>query len=147
MGREFKNRIRQRAFKIVTIILVVIAFVGAFVPLIIQIISANTGGNSATRVTIIDNAGYVAGFSDVPLKGFFIGALGDTFTVTNADPAQQNTLIQQVKDGKANDILVLQRDASGALDFAFYTRDSSANFATSDVAIQEAATRLESHRL
>src|SRR5207248_3435839 len=62
VGREYKNRITQRSFIITSIILLVIVFLAAFVPTIVQLIASRT--TSQTSIVVVNNAGTIAALDE-----------------------------------------------------------------------------------
>src|ERR1700730_1225938 len=68
IGREYKNRVTQRSFIITSVILLVIVFLAAFVPTILQLITAGpTSPTSQTHIVVVNEAGSVAGLTDTAL--------------------------------------------------------------------------------
>src|ERR1700736_1240541 len=58
IGREYKNRVTQRSFIITSVILLVIVFLAAFVPTILQLITAGpTSPTSQTHIVVVNEAG------------------------------------------------------------------------------------------
>src|SRR5579864_7650941 len=68
IGREYKNRVTQRSFIITGIILLVIVFLAAFIPTIVQLIASRT--TSPTQVVMVNNAGTVAGLNETTLTSY-----------------------------------------------------------------------------
>src|SRR5690242_17054786 len=66
IGREYKNRLRQRSFIISSIVLMVLVAIAAFILTIVQIIASNS--NWQTRVVVVNNAGPIAGLSNNALE-------------------------------------------------------------------------------
>src|ERR1700680_5105950 len=57
IGREYKNRVTQRSFIITSIILLVIVFLAAFIPTIVQFVQHITAQpGSQTRVVVVNDA-------------------------------------------------------------------------------------------
>src|SRR5712691_10329801 len=68
IGREYKNCVTQRSFIITSIILLVIVFLAAFIPTIVQFVQHITASpGSQTQVVVLNNAGTVAGLNEAML--------------------------------------------------------------------------------
>src|SRR5215469_8909274 len=65
IGREYKNRVTQRSFIITSVILLVIVFLAAFIPTVIQLVSSCSGSSSSgqTSVAVVNEAGSIAGWN------------------------------------------------------------------------------------
>src|SRR6266705_2043619 len=61
IGREYKNQVTQRIFITMSIILLVIVFLAAFIPTIVQFVTAGTA--SQTQVVMVNEAGPIAGMN------------------------------------------------------------------------------------
>src|ERR1700682_5949310 len=59
IGREYKNRVTQRSFIITSSILLVIVFLAAFIPTMLQLITAGT--TSQTHIVVVNDASPIAG--------------------------------------------------------------------------------------
>src|SRR5579862_6184784 len=68
LGREYIYRVKQRSFLITSGILLVIVFLAAFVPTIVQYITAHTA--SPTRLVVVNEAGSIAGLDEAQLSAF-----------------------------------------------------------------------------
>src|SRR5690349_11965103 len=62
IGHEYKKHVTQRSFIISTIVLLLLIVIASFVPTIIQYIAVNS--NSQARITVVNNAGTIAGLND-----------------------------------------------------------------------------------
>ncbi len=143
VGREYKNRIRQRSFIISTIIFMLLVVIGAFVPTIIRFFTSNV--NTQTRVVVVNNAGPIAGLNDNALATYINTALNGTTGQTSGTniPGQSassppqfvvaiesadvlSSLQNQVKSGHLDILLVLDRPNQD-LHFTYYTSASSTN--------------------
>src|SRR5258707_14986292 len=112
IGREYKNRIMQRSFIVTSIILLVIVFLAAFIPTIVQLITSWT--TSQTPIVVVNNAGTVAGLNETALISYISSAMNGTNTTGHApyaissQPATSlSSLRSQVKNGKLDILLVL----------------------------------------
>ena len=63
IGREYKNRVTQRSFIITSVILLVIVFLAAFIPTIVQLVTAGCATSFANQVVVVNEAGSVAGLN------------------------------------------------------------------------------------
>jgi ABC-2 type transport system permease protein len=133
IGREYKNRVTQRSFIITSVILLVIVFLAAFVPTIVQLITTRTG--SQTHVVVVNDAGSVAGMNETALTAYINSDLNGTntgsaapYAITSTSSADLSNLQSQVKNGKLDILLVLTRATNQDLRFTY---DSNAS-ATSD---------------
>jgi len=139
IGREYKNRVTQRSFIITSVILLVIVFLAAFVPTIVQLITAGPTSQttSQTHIVVVNDAGSVAGLNDTALAATIgttlngttgtqtagTAAFALTFSTAHALPDLQN----QVKSGQLDILLVLDRATNQNLRFTYYTTNSSTN--------------------
>jgi len=82
IGREYKNRVTQRSFVITSIILLVIVFLAAFVPTIVQLITART--TSQTQIVVVNDAGSIAGLNETTLTAYINSDLNGINTYSNA---------------------------------------------------------------
>ncbi len=139
IGREYKNRVTQRSFIITSVILLVIVFLAAFVPTIVQLITAGPTSQttSQTHIVVVNDAGSVAGLNDTALAATIGTAInGTTGTQTAGNPPFALTfstahalpdLQNQVKSGQLDILLVLARATNQNLRFTYYTTNSSTN--------------------
>ncbi len=138
IGREYKNRVTQRSFIIISVILLVLVFLAAFVPTIVQLITAGpTSPTSQTHIVVVNDAGSVAGLNDTQLAATIGTALNGTAgTQTAGAPAfalsfstahALPNLQQQVKSGQLDILLVLDRATNQDVRFTYYTTNSPAN--------------------
>ncbi len=129
IGREYKNRITQRSFIITGIILLVIVFLVAFTPTIVQFVQSLTAQPaSQTQVVVVNDAGTVAGLNEAKLISYIGSQLNGTtttgpapFVLSSQPPASINSLQSQVKQGKLDILLVLGRSTQGNLQFLYDT--------------------------
>ncbi|GER90121.1 hypothetical protein KDW_42830 [Dictyobacter vulcani] len=154
LRREYKNRVFQRSYIITTILFVVFALLGSCVPTVIQFFAARS--NSQSHVTLVNNAGTVAGLNDEALTTYFSQRLNgnsnqstasgqsntkshfvlNTSTVDQVKPLQKN-----ITDGKLEVLLVLDRAAGNDVHFTYYT--AAASLADTDLTqIQTVAGQL-----
>ncbi|HLZ57367.1 MAG TPA: ABC transporter permease [Ktedonosporobacter sp.] len=130
IGREYKNRVKARSFIITSIILLFFVFLAAFTPTIVQLITSGT--NSQIRVVVVNEAGSIAGLSEMALTADINAELNGTTTgsrATYAISSQPSTdlgsLQIQVKNGKLDILLVLARATNQDLRFTYDTNVSS----------------------
>ncbi|HLJ34399.1 MAG TPA: ABC transporter permease [Ktedonobacteraceae bacterium] len=138
---EFKKRVTQRSFIISTIVMLVLIVIASFVPTVVQYIVAHTA-NAQTKITVVNNAGTIAGLSDGSLSNYINAALNGTTSTTSgqnssgkaqfvlqmSSPANIDSLKNQVKNGSLDILLVLERTPNQDVSFGYYTTAS----ATSD---------------
>lgn len=150
--REFKNRVAQRSFVVVTIIILVMVIIAAFVPTIVQVIMAKTA--SPTKIALISNAGNIAGFNDNTLTHYFASSLNGAAqaqgqsvngqppfafdTVRDSSPASISNQEQLIKNGQLNILLVIDRSSNQDLRFTYYTTSGD----TAQTQIQTVAGQL-----
>jgi ABC-2 type transport system permease protein len=84
IGREYKNRVTQRSFSSSSIILLVIVFIAAFIPTIVQLVTERT--NSQTHVMVVNNTGTVAGLDETALVSYINSELNGTNTSFSMTP-------------------------------------------------------------
>ena len=136
IGREYKNRVTQRSFIITSVILLVIAFLAPFIPTVIQLVrsgaSASAGGQ--TSLVVVNEAGSIAGWNEEGLTTNITTALNGTSNGSSAPYAisiqpqtSLSNLQSQVKDGKLDMLLVLDRPTNQNVRFTYYTTNSSTN--------------------
>src|ERR1700674_5847929 len=71
IGREYKNRVTQRSFIITSIILLVIVFLAAFIPTIVQFVQSITAQpGSQTLAVVVNDAGSIAGLNEAMLTSY-----------------------------------------------------------------------------
>ncbi|MGH2498420.1 MAG: ABC transporter permease [Ktedonobacteraceae bacterium] len=168
VGREYKNRVTQRSFIISSIVILILVVAAAFVPTIIQLIASNS--NSQTKIVVVNNAGPVAGLDNNALASSIGATLNGTanqpsgtsssgqntsgksqFAVTVQTTNSLSDLQNQVKNGKLNILLVLDRPANQELHFTYYTNTSATSGDSNLPPIQALAQQLNSldtaHRL
>src|SRR5947209_659633 len=155
IGREYKNRVTQRSFVITSIILLVIVFLAAFVPTIVQLITAGT--TSQTHIVVVNDAGSIAGLGEAKLTAYISSELNGTTTGSRAPYAMSSqpaasldSLQSQVKSGKLDILLVLTRSTQGNLQL-LYDTDADPNNDSNLTSIQALASQLTvldtAHRL
>lgn len=135
---EFKKRVKQRSFIIVTIIILVLVILGACVPTAIAYFTSTA--SSQTKLVVANNAGPIAGMNDDALSRYIDATLNGTTSGTPASntsgkPAYSvsvaptgsgvSGLQQQVKDGSISILLVFDRAANGDMSFTYYTNTSN----------------------
>jgi ABC-2 type transport system permease protein len=138
---EFRKRIKQRSFIVVTIIMLVLVILGACVPTVIQYFTATS--SSQTKMVVVNNANTIATMNDDALSRYINTALNGTATQatgtnTSGSPPYSirmapagssiSSLQKQVKDGTLSILLVLDRAANGEIGFTYYTNASSSSF-------------------
>jgi ABC-2 type transport system permease protein len=147
--REYKHRLRQTSYKASTIILALIVFIGVCVPTVIAFFTSHAG-QTQTHITLVNNAGPIARLDGTALNQYFTKALNGsisnqsttTGSATTSQPASQyvlntafveniNILKTQVKNGKLDILLVVERDAANDLRFTYYTASSTGDVTNS----------------
>src|SRR6266849_8427167 len=149
IGREYKNRVTQRSFIITSIILLVIVFLAAFIPTIVQFVQHITAQpSSQTQVVVVNNAGTVAGLNETTLTSYISSELNGTTTgslapyaISRQPQARLRNLQIQVKHGKLDILLVLDRSAQGNLQL-LYDTNADPNNDSSLTSIQALAQQL-----
>ncbi|HLX39856.1 MAG TPA: ABC transporter permease, partial [Ktedonobacteraceae bacterium] len=155
IGREYKNRVTQRTFIITSIILLVLAFLAAFVPTIVQLITA--GPTPQTQIVVVNEAGPIAGLNGATLTSYISSELNGTTTgssapyaISSQPPASLSSLQDQVKSGQLDILLVLDRVSNQSLRLTYDT-DASATSDSNLSTIQSLAQLLTfldtAHRL
>ena len=124
--REYKNRITQRSFIIMSVVLLVIVFLAAFIPTIVQLITAHP--SAQTQIVIVNKAGAVAGLNEAALIANINAELNGTntgnsapYTISSESSAQMGSLQNQIKNGNLDILLVLDRAANQNLRFTYDT--------------------------
>ncbi len=131
---EFKKRVSQRSFIISTIVMLVLIVIAAFVPTVVQYIIAHTT-NAQTKITVVNNAGTIAGLNDSALSNYLNTALNGTtnttagqsssgkaqFVLQMTPSASVDNLKNQVKNGSLDILLVLDRAPNQDVRFTYYT--------------------------
>ncbi len=132
IGREFKNRITQRSFIIMSIILLVIVFLASFIPTVVQLVSAHS--TAQTHLVVVNNAGMVAGLNETALLANINSELNGTntgsnapFAISSGSVAQLGNLQNQVKNGNLDILLVLNRAGNQNLRFSYNTGVSASD--------------------
>lgn len=133
-GYEFRKRVRQRSFIVVTIIMLVLVILGACVPTAVGYFTSTS--SSQTKLVVANNAGTTAGMSDDALSRYIDTSLNGkaasaSGTNSSAKPPYSismasagstvSGLQQQVKGGAISILLVFDRSANGDLRFTYYT--------------------------
>ena len=153
--REYKNRVKARSFIITSVILLVIVFLAAFIPTIVQLITAGT--TSQTHIVVVNEAGPIAGLNGATLTSYIGSELNGTTTGSRAPYAMSSqpaaslgSLQNQVKSGKLDILLVLDRAANQNVRLTYDT-DASATNDSNQSTIQALAQQLTfldtAHRL
>jgi len=132
IGREYRNLVKRRSFIITSVLLLVIVFLAAFIPTVAQLITARTP--SHTQIVVVNDAGTVAGLSDAALISYIRTELNGTHTGSQApyaissQPATNlGNLHSQVKQGKLDILLVLDREENQNVRFTYDTNTSATN--------------------
>jgi len=132
IGREYKNQVTQRIFIIMSIILLVIVFLAAFIPTIVQFVTA--GNASQTQVVMVNEAGPIAGLNGATLTSYIGSELNGTTTgsrapyaISSQPAASLSSLHNQLKNGKLDILLVLARATNQDLRFTYDTNASATN--------------------
>jgi ABC-2 type transport system permease protein len=127
IGREYKYRVTQRSFVITSIILLVIAFLAPFIPTIVQLVQQGTAQPaSQTHIVVVNEAGPVAGLSEAKLIPYIGSQLNGTnppspapYAISDQPQTSLDSLRNQVKQGKLDILLVLDRSPQGTLQFLY----------------------------
>ncbi|HEX6478408.1 MAG TPA: ABC transporter permease [Ktedonobacteraceae bacterium] len=158
IGREYKNRVTQRSFIISSILLLVVVFIAAFIPTIVQFVQSLTAHpSSQTQVVVVNDAGSIAGLNEAMLISYISSELNGTTTtspapyaITSRPQASLDSLQNEVKNGKLDILLVLDRSTQGNLRF-LYDTNADPNNDSSLISIQALAQQLTvldtAHRL
>ncbi len=130
--REYKNRVKARSFIITTVILLAIVFLAAFIPTIVQLITAGT--TSQTSIVVVNDAGTVAGLNETSLLSFISSQLNGTntgsrapYAISSQPPTNLSSLQSQVKNGKLDILLVLARATNQDVRLTYDTNASATN--------------------
>lgn len=152
--REFKMRVRKRAFPISTAVMALVVIIGAFLPIITGLIS----GNSQTKLAIVNQTGSdtVAGTNfptffntvlNTPLAGSGqttgstgTGSKKQQFSITYPANSDVKALQSEVRSGKLDGVLTVSRDSKGALSFSYFTQNGTTDSST--LSIRQAVTIL-----
>ncbi len=130
IGREYKNRMTQRAFIISTSIIAVLLLVGTCVPTVIQYFASRS--SSQVKVTIINKAGTIGTLNTTELTQYITTSLNGSsnqtgsqsqehFVVNTATTDAATSLQNAVKNDKLDTLLILDRTADKNLHFTTYT--------------------------
>jgi ABC-2 type transport system permease protein len=152
ISREYKARVQKRGFVIATIFMVVLVIAAAFIPTLIEVLSSN----SQTKLTIVNNAGTVAGQDVVRYLENRLNINYDNsgqpiplapnkkpnFDIKTAQPDQINDLRKQVQDGKLDVVLVTGRNQTGDLTFDYYSNSSTSGLNTNLIQLRSIASEL-----
>jgi ABC-2 type transport system permease protein len=155
IAREYKNRVRARSFIVTSVILLVIVFIAAFVPTIVQYITSLS--SAQTQIAIVNKTSSVANLKETALLAYINTDLNGTSTgskapyaITSQSSASLGNLQSQVKNGNLDILLVIDRAANGDLRFTYDT-DASASSDGNLPTIQALAQQLTfldtAHRL
>ena len=132
IGREYKYRVTQRSFVITSIILLVVVAIAAFIPTIVQFFAS--GSNSQTHIVVVNNAGTVAGLDETSLIASINSELNGAsssgkapYVITSEPSTNLGDLQNQVKNGKIDILLVLDRETNQNLRFTYDTDASASN--------------------
>ena len=153
--REYINRVKARGFIITSVILLVIVFLAAFIPTLVQFITSQT--SSQTSLVVVNDAGTVAGMNETRLLSFITAQLNGTITGSRApyavssQPATNLSSLQsQVKNGNLDILLVLDRTTNQNLRLTYTTSVSAtddSNLPTIQALAQELTFLDTAHRL
>lgn len=132
---EFHKRIRQRSFKIATVLLLILVVLGACVPTILAYFTARS--TAQTKMVVLNNAGPIAAMSDEMLLRTLNTTLnGPTLQPSGTPPyairlaaAGSTTLSlqEQIKEGTLSLVLVIDRISNGQITFTYYTRTATSS--------------------
>jgi ABC-2 type transport system permease protein len=158
IGREYKHRVTQRSFLITSILLLVIVFLAAFIPTIVQFVQHITAQpGSQTQVVVVNEAGAVAGLNEAMLTSYINSELNGTtptspapYAISSQPQASLGNLRNQVKQGKLDILLVLDRSRQGNLQFLYYANtdpNNDPNLSTIQTLAQQLTALDTAHRL
>lgn len=149
-AREYKSRVRARAYKISTLIILILIVIGICVPTFIQYFTTSSG---QTQIGLINSAGPVANMSDNALVNYMNTNLnGNTaqgtastshFVITPYPASQRASQQKSVQDGNLTLLLVLERSASQDLHITLYNKTDMANSSTVDPTQAQVQTLME----
>jgi len=132
IGREYRNLVKRRSFIISSVLLLVIVFLAAFIPTVAQLITARTP--SHTQIVVVNDAGTVAGLSDAALISYIRTELNGThsgsqapYAISSQPATNLGNLQSQVKQGKLDILLVLDREENQNIRFTYDTNTSATN--------------------
>jgi len=154
IGREYKNLVGQRSFRITSVILLILVMVGACVPTIVQFFASRS--NAPTTIVVVNDAGTVAGLDNTALAHDIGAVLNGTsgqqplYTLTVATTSALEPLQTRVKDGSLAILLVLDRTPGQDLRFTYYTNTdpaSDGNVQTIQALAQQLNVLDTAHRL
>ena len=158
IGHEYKSRVTQRVFIIVSIILLAIVFLVPFIPTVVQFVQHITAHPaSQTQMVVVNSAGTVAGLNETTLIAYVNAQLNGTktgssalYATTSQPPASLGSLQSQVKQGKLDILLVLDRSVQGNLQFLYYTNadpNNDSNLTSIQTLAQQLTVLDTAHRL
>ncbi len=107
IGREYKNQVTQRIFIIMSIILLVIVFLAAFIPTIVQFVTSGSNSNTQTSIVMVNEAGPIAGLNGATLTSYIGSELNGTTTGSQASYAISSQPAASLSSLKLSDIEVL----------------------------------------
>jgi ABC-2 type transport system permease protein len=158
IGYEYTNRVTQRVFIITSIILLAIVFLVPFIPTIVQLVQSITARpGSPTQVVVVNNAGTVAGLNEAMLISYINSDLNGTTTtspapyaITGQPLASLDSLQNQVKHGRVDILLVLDRSPQGNLQLLNDTNadpNNDSNLSSIQALAQQLTALDTAHRL
>ena len=134
IGREYKNQVTQRIFIIMSIILLVIVFLAAFIPTIVQFVTSGSNSNTQTSIVMVNEAGPIAGLNGATLTSYIGSELNGTTTgsqasyaISSQPAASLSSLHTQLKNGNLDILLVLTRATNQDMRFTYDTSASATN--------------------
>jgi len=156
--REYKNRVTQRVFIITSIILLIIVFLAPFIPTIVQVVQHMTARpGPQTQVVVVNNASTVAGLNETMLISFIGSQLNGTptsspapYAISSQPQASLDSLHNQVRQGKLDILLVLDRSPQGDLQFHYYANadpNNDGNLSNIQTLAQQLTVLDTAHRL
>src|SRR5436853_1319912 len=131
IGREYKARVQSRGFMIGTVLLMLLVIAMVFIPIVIQAFFATT----QTKMGVVNTAGAVGGGDATQYLGTILNgsaangspaadAAKPLFDIKTAQPAELESVRQQVRDGNLNGVLIITRAGAGDLNFEYYTNEN-----------------------
>jgi ABC-2 type transport system permease protein len=118
--REWRERIRQRSFRIATLINIVVILIAASVPTAIAFFQ--DGSSDSTTVAVIDEAGIDAVRQLAPTVEFT--STDDTISLQPA-AFPINEAAQQVENDVVDAVIIIQRGSDGQLEFGYINQDGN----------------------
>lgn len=116
--REFSERVRSKPFFVSTVLLSILAALVAFLPIVVRLVDRDT----KTTIAVVADDQKLAERTSSIMLGVLTGSGGESadkweFRIEG----DQQTVVDEVGDGRVDGGLIAHRDASGRIDFTFLT--------------------------